>query len=103
MLKMTVDSSTFSGSTYYPAEADSLKFRILGAPRHGTLPHGFPKILDSPLAWTKSQIQAQEKDWILYLEPEEVESIEVTLRVFQGILFIKFLGVEDTYSVSFNA
>jgi len=100
---MTMVTSNFSGGTYYPAEADGLKFRVLGATGHGTLPHGFPKKLDSPLAWTKSQMQAQEKDWILHLEPEEVKSIEVTLRAFQGNFFMKFLGIEDTYPVSFNA
>jgi hypothetical protein len=40
-------------------------------------------------------MQAQEKDWILHLEPQEVTSIEAALRLFQGISSHEiFLGSE---------
>ncbi|KAH6662143.1 hypothetical protein B0J14DRAFT_496316 [Halenospora varia] len=81
---MTVTTSTLVASTYYPTEADGLKFRVLGTTQGHTLPDGFPNSLDSPLAWTKSQMQAQENDWLIHLSFEELKSIDDALRGFQA-------------------
>lgn len=81
---MTATTSTLVASTYYPTEADGLKFRVLGTTQGHMLPDGFPNSLDSPLAWTKSQMQAQEKDWLIHLSFEELKSIDDALREFQG-------------------
>ncbi|KAH8587928.1 hypothetical protein B0O99DRAFT_693971 [Bisporella sp. PMI_857] len=63
---------------------DGLKFRVLGAIKGHTLPDGFPQSVESSLAWTKSQVQAQEKDGVVHLNSKELTPIDDALHRFQG-------------------
>ncbi|KAI6082012.1 hypothetical protein F4821DRAFT_248171 [Hypoxylon rubiginosum] len=47
------------------------------------IPNGYPKYIDSPLAWTGVEVEAKESEWKLYLSPEEIIAIDAALAKFE--------------------
>lgn len=87
-LKMSVELIKTPNVGYYPSEKDGLQFRSLGAletPNQGSLPSGFPVKLNSSLAWTRSEIAAEEDRWAIVLSSEEILAVEKALHHFKGI------------------
>jgi len=72
---------------YYPTEEDSERFwasQSTSAGANEPLPEGFPSVLKSPLAWTKSDVEKQRDTWTLDLTDEELKAIDSAVKEFQG-------------------
>lgn len=73
--------------TYTPSEADTRTFWDRELTREKVcldIPHGFPKKLDSPLAWIGADIESKQSEWKLDLTDEDIGAIDAALRSFEG-------------------
>ena len=73
--------------SYYPSEVDTQRFWNLELSREKIgvdIPLGFPKKLDSPLAWTGAEIESKQVEWKLDLTSEEITAIHAALEAFEG-------------------
>jgi hypothetical protein len=73
--------------SYYPSELETQQFwdRELNRDKAGVdIPYGFPKKLDSPLAWTGAEIENKQSQWKLDLTDEEIVAIDAALAGFEG-------------------
>lgn len=76
-------------ASYVPSDAYVERFWQKEATRPRTslpVPDGFPRYLDSPLAWTGAEVEAKEAEWRLDLTSEEIDSIDAALAKFEGQL-----------------
>jgi len=78
-------------SFYYPSELDTQRFWDRELTRNKAnldVPHGFPKELNSPLAWTGAEIETKESQWKLDLTEEEIVAVEAALAAFEGFYLL---------------
>ena len=73
---------------YHPSEQylyQSLHSRTRHEPQtQPKVPEGFPQHLDSPLAWTRAEVESKRSEWMLELGQEEIAAIDRALVVFEG-------------------
>ena len=50
------------------------------------LPDGFPEKVDGPLVWTAGDLQGCTGRYIFELSQEDVQSIEIALQLFKGMI-----------------
>lgn len=86
--------------SYYPAE-DQLAARIksfesgasLAAERVGSKENGkLPRSLDSPLAWSRQDIDKDMHQCVLKLSAADITSLEAAAKAFEGMRYSKFYG-----------
>lgn len=73
--------------SYYPSEVETQRFWNEERTRNKAsvdVPSGFPKKLNSSLAWTREEIEMKQSDWKLDLTSEEIEAINAALVAFEG-------------------
>ena len=73
--------------SYYPSEVEIQRFWDEERSREKAtidLPNGFPKELQSPLAWTRPEIEKKQSEWKLEMAIEDVEAINAALEAFEG-------------------
>ena len=73
--------------SYHPSESHALHFWEKEKGNEAIdvgVPDGFPEHLDSPLAWTKGEVEAKRSDWVLELEPDDVKTLEAALASFES-------------------
>lgn len=76
-----------SVATYVPSDRDQQLFWEKEEARDKIeldLPQGFPKHIDSPLAWTGAEVEGKESEWRLDLTVEEVAAIDAALAKFEA-------------------
>ncbi|KAK5632156.1 hypothetical protein RRF57_007870 [Xylaria bambusicola] len=74
-------------ATYVPSDTYTKRFWEKEATREKIevdVPNGFPRHIDSPLAWTGSDIEMKESEWKLSLTTEELVAIDSALSKFEG-------------------
>ena len=75
--------------SYYPSEHLASQFwRAQAQPDHREatpqVPEGFPAQLNSPLAWTRSEIERRRSEWFIELGANDVDSLTNALKQFEG-------------------
>jgi hypothetical protein len=73
---------------YTPSDVDEQRFWDQQRTRNSPpvdVPPGFPKKLESPLAWTGADIEAKQSQWKLDLTGEELLAIDSALATFEGM------------------
>jgi hypothetical protein len=74
-------------TAYCPPERQALAFweaQRSRKPAKQRVPEGFPDKLDSPLAWTRSEILEKLPSLLVNLDEQDVEAIEAALAKFEG-------------------
>ncbi|KAJ8130640.1 hypothetical protein O1611_g2987 [Lasiodiplodia mahajangana] len=87
---------TSSVATYVPSDSYSTLFWEKEALRGRIeldVPDTFPKHIDSPLAWTGSEIETKESEWKLDLTAEEVAIIDDALAKFEDLCVASHLDL----------
>ncbi len=62
------------------------------------VPDGFPEKLNSPLAWTRAEIERKRSEWVVQLSKEEIEAIEAAIASFEA----QSLDLSDISSETFK-
>jgi len=74
-------------ASYVPSDIDTKLFWEKEAIREKinlNVPNGFPKHIDSPLAWTGAEVEMKESEWKLDLTTEEIVAIDAALAKFEA-------------------
>jgi hypothetical protein len=74
-------------ATYVPSDTYTRRFWEKEALRERIeldVPDGFPKHINSPLAWIGADLEMKESEWKLDLKAEEVAAIDAALSKFEG-------------------
>ena len=74
---------------YYPAQQHCSLFRDKQSSTkkleyEAKVPDGFPGKLQSPLAWTRDEIENKRNAWIVELGVEDIEALDKALDGFEG-------------------
>lgn len=80
-------AATMATLSYLPTEAETKRFWDLDsatAKAQVEVPTGFPKRLESSLAWSGNEIEGKDAQWTIVLTAEDVVLIEAALRKFEG-------------------
>jgi len=74
-------------ASYHPSEQLASKFwetQFSKNTLETQVPEGFPEKLNSPLVWTREEIEKKRLEWILKLEHHDVKALEAALAAFEG-------------------
>lgn len=81
-------------ASYVTSDIDTKLFWEKEANRESinlNVPDGFPKHIDSPLAWTGAEVETKESEWKLDLTAEEIVAIDAALAKFEGRSLHRFI------------
>lgn len=78
----TYHPSAESASQFWEAQRSKVSITL-------KVPDGFPVKLESPLAWTASEINSKQSEWVLQFETHEVDAIDSALTLFEKGKFAK--------------
>jgi hypothetical protein len=73
--------------SYYPSQWETERYWSAEKARTAVevdVPAGFPKQIESTLAWTPTDIAAKEAQWKLVLSVEDIKAVETALASFEG-------------------
>jgi len=74
-------------ASYIPSDIDTKLFwekEVIREKINLNVPDGFPKHIDSPLAWTGAEIETKESEWKLDLTAEDIIAIDAALAKFEA-------------------
>tara|TARA_R110002003_G_scaffold96_23_gene7605 strand:- start:176 stop:502 length:327 start_codon:yes stop_codon:yes gene_type:complete len=79
--------------SYYPSDLDTQRFWNNDHTEKEyavEIPADFPKKIESPLAWTRDEVESKRCEWKLDLTSKEVAAIDAALLGFEGQLYQLF-------------
>ncbi|KAH8655775.1 hypothetical protein BX600DRAFT_552954 [Xylariales sp. PMI_506] len=74
-------------ASYIPSDLDAKRFWEKEVTRETIsvpVPDGFPEYIDSKLAWTGTQVESKESQWLLVLTAEEIAAIDAAVAKFEA-------------------